>query len=56
MKDEDGKTWAVSPGHRQTFFNDRDDPPLDEPIRGEERMKLEMLREAAKARLGSEKK
>ena len=54
MTDESGRTWPVAPGHRQTFFNDRDDPPLDEPIRGEERMKLEMLREASQARLGVE--
>jgi len=54
MKDEDGKVQPVRPGRRQTFFNDNDDPPFEEPIRGEERMKLEMFRDSAVPRLRSE--
>ncbi len=47
MTGKNGLPVSVSPGRRNTFFNDVDRPPLDEPIRGDERMKLEMLRDAA---------
>ncbi len=44
MTDRDGSPMQLEPGMRRIRFNDNDDPDMIEPIRGDERMKLEALR------------